>query len=72
MRENESQLKIPAAECVKVIYILDKGVLRLSRNPLSRRRRIGLWVIRRSITFCLSAERTFKLGSEAENKNTCM
>lgn len=34
-----------------------------------RLRRMGLWVIRRSMTFCLRAERTFKLGSEAENKS---
>ena len=48
-------------------YILDRAGFRFKNSPLSwRLRRIGLWVMRRSMTFCLRAERTFKLGSEAE------
>lgn len=49
-------------------YVLDR-VLRLDVNGPALRRNKGLCVIRRSITFCFNAERTFKiLGSDAANE----
>lgn len=53
-------------------YILDKGVLRLRKRSVISfpfRPRIGLWLILRWFSsFCFRADRTLRLGSEAERK----